>query len=109
MNDSDLQDHTRRSLNEPPLDPATRNRLDTARQQALDSRPSRVWTTYAMPALVTASLAAITIVITLTQLSDPPAVDVDAIETFEIITSRDELEMYENLEFYLWLDDSLSG
>ncbi|MFT5506260.1 MAG: hypothetical protein ACI8XC_003986, partial [Gammaproteobacteria bacterium] len=31
------------------------------------------------------------------------------IENIEMLSSTDELEMYQNLEFYLWLDEQQQG
>lgn len=63
---------------------------------------------FATPVFAFASICALAVAIS---LSLPPADDINGmvnIDSFEIITSNDSLEMFENLEFYLWLDDEMN-
>ena len=61
----------------------------------------------ARPALAVASLCVLVIAITLSMSPEEESGNLDFFESMDIITSRDDLEMYENLEFYLWLDEQL--
>jgi len=61
---------------------------------------------YAGPAIAFASICAVAIAITLSITPTDNSVETNNVVAFEIITSNDSLEMYENLEFYLWLDEA---
>jgi len=86
------------------LDAATLSRLNRARQAALAAalgrRPLRAWWP---AALATAAVLAVAVV--LVRIPEPatPAAPVAA-EDFEVIAAQDSLELYEDLEFYAWLD-----
>ena len=85
-----------------PLDEATRRRLAGMRARVLQQadRPDR--RSRLVPALVLGACAAIAFTALVKQpwntLSPPTSVT-----AFEIISSEDELEMFEELEFYAWL------
>ena len=91
------------------LDAATRSRLNRARQAALaELEPApqrqRLWT-----AVAAASVAALAV--GLWRAQSPrrapglPADDDAAIE-FELLLAEETMEMFEDLEFYLWLAES---
>ncbi len=99
----------RKTLDQQPLDDDIRRKLAEVRRQALDSvevdRPVHL-----RPAMLAfASIAILTIAISLFFWPKNQAVEVDNIIAFEIITSQEPLGMYEELEFYVWLDGQLPG
>ncbi len=99
----------KQTLDQQAIDSSTRQQLAQARETALAGKQTFWRINTALPAIVMASLVAVALLITL-QISDPaPALQPDSIETFEILTSRDDLELYENLDFYLWLDQQPTG
>ena len=88
------------------LDAATLSRLNRSRQRALARayRPGRAWLRW-MPATSVAVAVAVGIVM----LNGPAGSRVDAPLTtvdFEMLLEDDGLEMFEDLEFYSWLDQA---
>ncbi|MBI3774256.1 MAG: hypothetical protein HY273_01655 [Gammaproteobacteria bacterium] len=85
----------------------TVQRLAQARAAALNGertpRTSRSWL---LPALGTAVAAALVVSVTLQVMHKPDvaAIDVATLD-MELLTSDDDLELYQDLEFYTWLDD----
>ncbi len=90
------------------LDGATLSRLNQARQSALRSttraRPAR----WALPAtLATACALALAIGLWPRLLPDAvpvPTTQASSAEDFPMLAGGDELELYEELDFYAWLD-----
>lgn len=109
MNPPDIDQFIKDTLDGSPLEDSTRQRLDAMRHAALaaDTRP--VFARFAWPAMALASFAIVAVTLSLVLRSAEPAVDDHAIESFEIMTSSDDLEMYQELEFYLWLDEELNS
>ena len=99
----------KKTLDQQSLDEDTRRKLAEARRQALDAvevaRPEH----YRPAMLALASIAVLAIAVSLTFWPKNQAVTVDSIESFEIITSQESLELYEDLEFYVWLGEQLPG
>jgi len=91
------------------IDAATRSRLTQARHRALQELPkrrSRAVRWLPAGAVAAAALMAWVLVSTgPTGLSQPEQADI------EILLAEDELEMFEDLEFYAWIDelDELEG
>ncbi len=87
------------------LDARTLARLRTARRQAVHgAAPAHTpfhGRRLALAALGTAALAAG--VIGLWPETQPPAVMTSSLEDNEILQARDNLDLYQNLEFYRWL------
>lgn len=87
------------------LDAATLSRLNRARQAALAEanrrprRPALLWPA----ALAMASAFALAVVLVRQPPPAAPAAPVAA-EDFDVIAAQDSLELYEDLEFYAWLD-----
>jgi|SaaInlStandDraft_3_1057020.scaffolds.fasta_scaffold161786_2 hypothetical protein len=111
MNDSkQFISNIKNTLDDEKLDPSTKQQLSQSRCSALDGQKTKpvMLERFFKPALVFASvgLVAITITFTMTTKQTNTSTD-DVFESMEILTSRDELEMYQNLEFYLWLDDQI--
>ncbi|MFT5116380.1 MAG: hypothetical protein ACI8P9_005751 [Parasphingorhabdus sp.] len=99
------------------VDDKTLQGLKLARYRALDSEQTRSnwknnWLNW-KPAAAMASVVVISITVWLS--SNPsnqlqPVVEsLTEIENIEMLSSTDELEMYQNLEFYLWLDEQQQG
>lgn len=112
MKNSDTFIHgIKQTLDHTPLDSDTRQQLTRARMRALEPPAARsaLSTSFLKPALAFASLAIITLAVSLFMQPQPQTAGADIIQSLDIITSRDELEMYENLEFYLWLDEELKS
>ena len=106
----DVAKKIKQSLDQQPLDQQTQQALNQARMSALQPQTqSSLFSRYAKPTLAFASLAAIAIVITLTIQHQTEEFNIDNIEAFEILSHNDDLELYENLEFYVWLDGELKG
>ncbi|MCP4432716.1 MAG: hypothetical protein GY806_17215 [Gammaproteobacteria bacterium] len=95
------------TLDQQSLEDETRQKLAKARRQALDSVELEKPVPYRPVILTFASITALAIAISLTLQHETPMVEVDNIETFEIITSRESLDLYQELEFYLWLEGKL--
>lgn len=83
------------------LDAASASRLNRARQRALAERPRARWLRVAMPAFALAAAFALAVPL----LRAPsPAPQADSTEAFEVLVADDSLALYEDLEFYAWLD-----
>jgi hypothetical protein len=89
---------------EQALDAATLSRLNRARQRALETAARgrsmrRYW-----PAAF-AAFAALALAVALWRVPSgpitPPAAE---LQDFELLASQDHIELYEDLEFYAWLD-----
>jgi len=87
------------------LDAATCSRLNRARQAALAAAPrARRPLAMAWPAAL-ATVSVLAVAVMLVRQPEPvvPVLPV-ASEDFDVIAAQDSLELYENLEFYAWLD-----
>ena len=104
MNNSDMETRIRQSLDQQGLDDSTLSQLDAARRHALDQRSPRRHGRWFAPAIAIASLAVVAVAITLSLPGTTPPEGIDSIAAFEILTSDEELELYRDLEFYVWLD-----
>ena len=109
--DRQLQRNVRAALERAAddLDPASRERLREARRLALRaagqrSSPRWRWLALTVPAAAAAVLVAI--------LGDPPArppgttvvnAPVEAVRDLDLLTSGENLELLEDLDFYRWL------
>jgi len=85
----------------------TVQRLAQARAAALHgertARRSRRWL---LPALGAAVAAALVVSVTLQVMHKPDAGIAEVANLdMELLTSHDDLELYQDLEFYAWLDD----
>lgn len=97
-------EQARQSFDAEPVDIVTTQRLNQLRQQALQStQPSRL-SQFALPLATFASFSVIALLVILLQPRSQPSLVADNIDAFEIISSSDDLELYQNLEFYLWLE-----
>ena len=93
------------SLNEheAQLDANTVRELGLARQRALDSlhKPRRIWQPVGLAAMV-AIVAIVVVSLQLMQLAPPGTTQ--GIEDMAVLSAGDELDLYENLDFYQWLE-----
>ena len=107
--EQEFVDKVRQTLNDQPLDAETRQRLNRMRMDVLSRATTRRWMHFVKPLLAIASVAIIAVFVSLQLQQSESIATVDKIDAFEIISSNDDLEMYQNLEFYLWLDEQKSG
>jgi hypothetical protein len=105
MTDPDhLNSRIKRELEQSLLDKDVEQQLINARHLALQPREPGIWQRYRIPVLALASICIIAISLVLLNPVQKSATP-DSFEAFEVITTAEELEMIENLEFYLWLDE----
>ncbi len=118
-NDAQLIERIRRRLDEDVdrLDNATLSRLEQARRRALAAaaQPQRPWWRmtwlasrpagdWLVPAGAFASVVATAVALTLMVVEPGNRLAREA-DDLELLTAGEELELYENLEFYQWLQD----
>jgi hypothetical protein len=103
-----LEDKSQQLLRESAenLDGRTRSRLTQARHAALaelESGKSQKIRWMLPAGAAAAGVLAVAMLSNRAPVTQPDAVAV--VEDIEIMTAGDSLEMYENLEFYAWLDE----
>ncbi len=82
----------------------TLHRLAQARAAALNGeRRQHPWLIPSLGAAVAAALL-VSVTLQMTHVSDMAPVEVATFD-LELLTSHDDLDMYQDLEFYTWLDD----
>ncbi|MDH3759460.1 MAG: hypothetical protein OEU50_00675 [Gammaproteobacteria bacterium] len=86
------------------MDDSTRNALRSARMQALDG-PARSRIPRWIPATSFACLLLIMVGFLLNRSEDPSELPQMTAEELALIASEDELELLEELEFYIWFDE----
>lgn len=117
--DASWVERIRRRLDEDvaQLDSATLSRLRRAREQALSAAATggKTWWRpgflsgrsagdWLVPAGAFASIVATAIALSL-MVTDPENDLARELEDLDLLTAGEELELYENLEFYQWLED----
>lgn len=89
------------------LDAATLSRLNQGRHAALETlhgrRRSALWGRW-LPATGVAAAALVTVM--LVRGPDTVSLPAESVADFEILLEGENLEMYEDLEFYSWLDSA---
>lgn len=106
MNHSDpFVQKIKQTLDNEALDRELQHRLKSARHVALEQVKTSFISRYTTAAIAFTSLCVIALAITLSLSPSTLPDQINNIEVFEIITGNDSLEMYENLEFYLWLEE----
>jgi hypothetical protein len=98
------------------LDGATRSRLARARQRALAEalQPrSRLWS-FGRPAQAAAALAIVAVFAAVLIVRDGPApapavAVAEDFSDFDLLLEEDEFDLFEDLEFYAWLDEATDG
>lgn len=87
------------------LDAATLSRLNRGRHAALDTlQGNGVVATWGRWLPVTGVAAAALVTVMLVRGPDTVTVPADSVADFEILLEGENLEMFENLEFYSWLN-----
>ena len=88
------------------LDAATLSKLNQGRQAALeelaDTSPAKQWLRWA-PATGIAAAAVVAVLVLRGPVVDEPASG-EIVSDLEILLDEDSLEMFEELEFYSWID-----
>jgi len=89
------------------LDAASRSRLTQARHRALEARGRQrsPWAAGLALGGVAASVGVLVIAYALWQ-GQVPAQSYEALADLEVLTAGDQIELYEDLEFYEWLDSN---
>lgn len=91
------------------VDYATALRLQEGRLAALDARAHRFYWRAWVSGLAVASLAALALLLW-TQPAAPPQHAAVPLDDFELVTSVENVELAEDLEFFHWLaDDDQAG
>lgn len=84
----------------------TVQRLAQARAAALNGESRQRRSPWLLPALGAAVAAALVISVTLQVMHTPDAAPAEVASLdLELLTAHDDLELYQDLEFYAWLDD----
>ncbi|MDH5570569.1 MAG: hypothetical protein OEY89_02315 [Gammaproteobacteria bacterium] len=86
------------------LETATANELRMIRQKALQPRRQDWFRLPGIPVFVTsAAVLVITVSLMLTQGTQP--IDMPELEYLSLLSETEELDFYQDLEFYDWLDE----
>jgi hypothetical protein len=99
----------KQTLDQQTLDADTRQKLAQARAQAL--QPAQPWwrLNYLVPAMVMASVLAVVLLLNVQPGDQATDYRADSIESFELLSSSDDIEMYQDLDFYIWLEQEPLG
>lgn len=84
------------------LDQVTANSIRRVRELALSGKTGR-YTGLRIPAFALASVCIAVIIYVILPENSQPVLEVD---DFEMLSSTDTIELYEDLEFYQWLEDN---
>jgi hypothetical protein len=105
MSDERFLDEVRHTLEASvaQLDEDTRRRLAAARRAALDERPEEPWNWHAL--VSAAALASVVVGLIVVLLPQEPSLT-PAMEDLEILSSTEDLDFYDELDFYSWLAES---
>ena len=85
------------------IDGETLSRLKQARAKALTAKVSRPW--FAQPVCGGMATASVAIVVAVMWLDGGSPQIASGIEDIDLLTSAESIELYEEYEFYQWLDD----
>lgn len=93
---------------EAEVEPQVRMRLKNARLRALDAAAEQVPWFLRFPRMVTVgSLAAAAVIsISLWILAERGALPTSQVEDLELLTNKEQMELYKDLDFYRWLETS---
>ncbi len=91
------------------LDGATRSRLAQARAAAVEAlapRPSQRWLPTGGPRIAALGLAAglAVAIVWMPERASVPTESLTAFDDLDLLLEEEELELFEELEFYAWLD-----
>lgn len=112
--DLEFIDAIRRDLDDASanLDAGIRSRLTKARHAALDQKSARpAWLSgwYVKSAAALAATACLVLALSITLNHAPDSGKGSGLEDMDLLTASDQLELYEDLEFYAWLADEGSA
>ncbi len=112
--DLEFIEYARQELDETVshLDAELQSRLTRARYKALEQKPSSLrWFPGWMlnPAGGLVAVACLMLAVTLTLKHNPVAQKGTVLEDLEILATNDQLELYEELDFYAWLAEEESA
>ncbi len=99
------------SRNADAVDDATRVRLRAARRRALDALDDRpgIAARFGVPAVAALAAAVLATVLLVPRWNEEPPQELVAglgLEDLELLGGAEDLELYEHLEFYRWLEAS---
>jgi len=105
-NEDELNANIRQALDESvdALDASTLSKIRQIRAQAIEKAEVRSvhWQGYLLGGLATACVMVLAVVLLLNSPTSMQSVPVDDLE---LISSSDNLELFEDLEFYEWLEE----
>ncbi len=103
-------DEVRRLLSatEAETDPRIRMRLKSARLRALDAAAEQVPWYLRFPRLITVgSLATVAVIaVSFWILAERGPLPAGPVEDLELLTNKEQIELYNDLDFYRWLESS---
>jgi len=97
-----LQQKIKQALDRQELDIETRDALREARERALDQKTA-TWKPGWLPTTAMACLVLVAIAFVALRTDESSELPQMAADEIAVITGEDELELYEELEFYIWL------
>ena len=107
--DEDLQQRISETLDRQEVDGSTRDALRQSRKLALEASSDHRWSirvpAFAIAAVVIAGIG----VALLYPAIDEEQIPASAFDDLVVIDSEDELELFEELEFYVWLEQQEQG
>lgn len=98
-------DNIKHQLDAQELDKDTLQQLTNARYLALDGAAARKSFNFQGAALAFSLMLVISISVFIVYQPTDTRMELNNLDALEILTSKDDLEMFENLEFYLWLEE----
>lgn len=102
--DKQFQQDIKQTFEGQELDPGTRKALKTARMAALDQAPRGAIPRW-IPATAFSCLLLVMVGFLVSRSDNPVELPRMTTEELAVIASEDELELFEELEFYLWFDE----
>lgn len=99
----DVKDHLDQSIED--LDPGIVSKITRARYTVLEKQKSK-WITWGIPITGIASTAALILIAFNLFFSQNLQIKTEQLEMVEILSSEQNLELFENLEFYAWLAEN---
>ncbi len=102
--DQQLQKEFKQAFDRQTLDPDTSKALKTARMAALEQETRGAIPRW-VPATAFSCLLVVLIGILVSRSDNPAELPQMTADELAVIASEDELELFEELEFYLWYDE----
>jgi hypothetical protein len=102
--DRQLQNDIKQAFDRQALDPGTSKALKTARMAALEQETRGAIPRW-IPATALSCLLVIMIGILVSRSDNPAELPQMTADELAVIASEDELELFEELEFYIWYDE----